>query len=145
MPTASQRLTFIVLALMLQTGPAWAVQEHGGAEGLVAHQLGHSLFVIGMGYLLFRLHSLRQAGRGWREFKIFLWSLIAWNVVTFSGHWMQEFVPKGQFVTSHAGTVSFTVASLFDAFYYLTRLDHLILVPSFVFLLLALRKWRQPQ
>ena len=32
--------------------PAFAVQAHGGAEGLISHQVGHILFIFGMVYLL---------------------------------------------------------------------------------------------
>jgi len=145
MLTGQLRSALIILALILHTNPAWAVQAHGGSEGLVSHQIGHFLFAIGMGYLLIRLRSMHQKGRGWLEFKTFIWLLIAWNVMTFSGHWMNELVAKEKFIKSHATTLSFTVESLSDAIYYMTRLDHLILVPSFVFLLLALRKWRMPQ
>ena len=136
------RTTFIFLALVLAANPAWAVQAHGGSEGLVSHQIGHLLFTIGMVYLVFRLRSMRQSSSGWFEFKTFLWLLIAWNVMTFSGHWMNEFVANEKFIKEHANTLSFTIENLFDAIYYLTRLDHLILVPSFAFLLIALRKWR---
>ena len=145
MSTQRQRIALIFFALSLQANPVLAVQAHGGAEGLVSHQIGHFLFTIGMGYLLFRLRSMRQEGVGWLEFKTFIWLLIAWNVVTFSGHWMNEFVAKGNFIKDHANTLSFTIGNFHDAIYYLTRLDHLILVPSFVFLLMALRKWRMSQ
>jgi hypothetical protein len=130
---------------MLAAAPAWAVQTHGGLEGLVSHQIGHLLFTFGMGYLLFRLHSLHPKGVGWRSFKIFLWLLIAWNVTTFSGHWMDELVAKEKFITAHGLTLAFKIENLQDALYYLTRLDHLILIPSFIFLLLTLRKWRMTQ
>jgi hypothetical protein len=128
--------------LMMTANPAWALQAHGGAEGLVAHQIGHMLFVIGMGYLLFRLYRVRMKGLGWFEFKIFLWLIIAWNLVTFSGHWMNEFVAAEKFIESDGITIAFSITNYTDAYFYFTRLDHLILVPSFGFLLLALLKWR---
>ena len=143
--TGRLRTTLIFLAVILEADQAWAVQAHGGSEGLVSHQIGHFLFATGMGYLLFRLRSMRQKGGGWLEFKTFIWLLIAWNVVTFSGHWMNEFVANEKFIKDHARTLSFTIENLHDAIYYLTRLDHLILVPSFAFLLMALRKWRMSQ
>jgi len=132
--------TFVVL--VLTATPVWAVQTHGGLEGLVSHQIGHLLFTFGMGYLLYRLYSIRPKGAGWREFKIFLWLLIAWNATTFTGHWLDEYVAKEKFITAHGRTLAFTIENLQDAIYYLTRLDHLILIPSFVFLLFAIRKWR---
>jgi hypothetical protein len=65
--------------------------------------------------------------------------------MTFTGHWMNEFITKEQFIKGQTTTLSFTIANLPDAIYYLTRLDHLILVPAFAFLLLALRKRGLPQ
>lgn len=140
MPEGKLRTTLIFLALSMQASSAWAVQAHGGTEGLLSHQIGHILFATGMGYLIFRLYSMRKAGSGWLEFKAFVWLLIAWNLVTFAGHWMNEFVAQEQFIKDHAQILSFKIENLFDAIYYLTRLDHLILVPSFAFLLMALRK-----
>lgn len=133
------------LSLLVFATPGWAVQSHGGTEGLVAHQLGHFLFVVGLFCLLFRLYSIRLQGQGWVEFKIFLWLLISWNLMTFSGHLMNEFVPQEKFIRAGGLTLSFVVENFWDALFYLTRLDHILLVPSFTFLLLALRKWRAAQ
>lgn len=124
---------------------AWAVQSHGGAEGLVSHQIGHFLFVVGLVYLIYRIHSMRMHGQGWGAFKIFLWLLVLWNLVTFSGHWMDELISREKFIKANGTTLSFVADNIFDVIFYLTRLDHLLLVPSFVFLLLALRKWRTLQ
>ena len=145
MLTGRLQATLFFLALSVNASPAWAVQAHGGAEGLLSHQIGHLLFATGMGYLLFRLRTMRQSGRGWLEFKTSIWLLIAWNVVTFTGHWMNEFIVEEQFIKDQTTILSFTIANLPDAIYYLTRLDHLILVPSFAFLLMALRKRGMPQ
>ena len=149
LPTMAARGMAIAVATsvvsMLAAPPVWAVQTHGGSEGLVSHQIGHLLFTFGMGYLLFRLSSLHSKGGGCRTFKTFLWLLIAWNITTFSGHWMDEFVAKEKFITAHGLIMAFKIENLQDALYYLTRLDHLILIPSFVFLLLTLRKWRIEQ
>lgn len=126
-------------------GTAWAVQTHGGTEGLVAHQIGHVLFVLGMVYLLTRIRSMELPGSGWLEFKTFLWLVLFWNLITFSGHWLDEFVADEQFVRGGEGIVAFRLESVADLVYYLSRLDHLVLVPAFVFLLLALRKWTVQQ
>ncbi len=133
------------VVFMVPADSAWAVQAQGGAEGLVSHQIGHVLFVVGMGYLLFRLHAMNLKGTGWFEFKTFLWLLLAWNLMTFSGHWMNELVAQEKFIKVNASGLAFSIENLQDAIYYLTRLDHLLLVPSFTFLLLALRKWRVSQ
>ena len=130
------------LTLTLVAAPAWAVQTHGGAEGLVSHQIGHILFASGMGYLLLRLYHIGQQGLGWLEFKAFLWLIIAWNLLTFSSHWMNEFIATSKAVEANGKTTSLTIDNFTDVIYFLTKLDHLVLVPAFLFLLLALRKWR---
>lgn len=139
------KATFIIvglLAIVFSAAPVWAVQTHGGSEGLVVHQIGHILFIVGMAYLLFRLYRIELKGAGWTEFKAFLWLAVLWNLLTLSGHFLNEFVATDKFQKAGSYTVSFTINSSLDLFYYLSRLDHLVLVPAFLFLLLALRKWR---
>jgi len=131
------------LSLLLSALPVLAVQQHGGAEGLVSHQIGHILFISGMIYLLYRVYHNRISGPGWFEFKSFLWLIILWNILTFSGHWMRELVRSERFLKQGTQVTAFTVTDTFDAFFYLTRLDHLLLVPSFLFLFFALHKWRR--
>ena len=128
--------------MLSRPDPAWAVQAHGGSEGLVAHLIGHVLFTGGMAYLYLRLRRNPQHGPGWPEFTWFLGLIIAWNVLTFSGHWMHEHVGGGHYLRAGGRIVAFRVGGLGDAYFYLTRLDHLLLVPAFASLLLALRKWR---
>lgn len=129
------------LLIFVQSMPAFAVQSHGGSEGLVAHQIGHLLFVSGLGYLLFRIYRMALQGAGWPSFRLFLWLLLSWNLLTFSGHWLDEVVSRQQFLFEGGAVRSFRVEGLLDAVYYLSRLDHLLLVPAAIFLLLSLRKW----
>ncbi len=133
-------ITFILACLWAV--PAFAVQAHGGSEGLVSHQVGHILFISGMIYLLYRVYHNHITGPGWFEFRGFLWLIILWNILTFTGHWMHEFVSPDQFMKDGGHIISFAITDLFDAVFYLTRLDHLLLVPSFLFLVVALHKWR---
>ena len=135
----------LTFALISWAMPVFAVQQHGGAEGLVSHQVGHILFISGMGYLLYRVYHNRMTAPGWFEFKSFLWLIIFWNILTFSGHWMREIVSPEKFIKQGNHIIGYSVTGSFDTFFYLTRLDHLLLVPSFVFLLLALQKWRRLQ
>jgi hypothetical protein len=120
---------------------AYAVQAHGGAEGLVSHQIGHILFIAGMGYLLYRILSNRIEGPGWFEFKLFLSTILIWNFLTFTGHWLHEVTDTTKFISQNGITVAYKLTGFMDYYFYLTRLDHLALVPSFLFLLLALKKW----
>lgn len=120
-----------------------AVQQHGGAEGLISHQVGHLLFTIGMLVLFFGLKSTRSQGPGWFEFKIFIGLIILWNLLTFYGHWHRELINPDKFVLLRDTVTGFTITSFSDVFFYLSRLDHLLLVPAFLFLLFALDKWRK--
>ena len=131
------------IALFADPLPAFAVQQHGGAEGLVSHQIGHVLFISGMAYLLYRIYNLGIRRPAWLEFKIFLWLIILWNTQTFTGHWMMEIIGPGKFIKQGLHVTEFIVTDPFDVYFYFTRLDHLLLVPSFIFLFLALRKWRR--
>ena len=130
-------------SIFLPVSRAYAVQSHGGAEGLVSHLLGHILFTIAMVFLLLRMRRSRLTGPGWSEFKGFLWLIILWNALTFAGHWMREGVPAEQFVLHSGRVTAFQANSVFDLIFYLTRLDHLLLVPAFFLLLLAIRNWER--
>lgn len=127
---------------LLWPAAALAVQGHGGAEGLVGHQIGHLLFTMGLSYLFYKIKQARLNAPGWFEFKAFLWMLFFWNLLTFTGHWMNEFVDQGKFSKVGAHIVHMNIDGPWDALFYLTRLDHLLLAPAFFLLYLALRKWR---
>ena len=88
----------VAFSLINRAMPVYAVQQHGGAEGLVSHQVGHILFISGMTCLLYRVYHSRITGKGWLEFKSFLWLIILWNILTFSGHWMREIVNSENFI-----------------------------------------------
>jgi len=140
------RLFFLVLALLFLDGtraaPALAVQSHGGAEGLVSHQIGHLLYITGMAYLLFRIFHLGLTGPGWQKFRYFLWTIILWNCVTLSSHWLNEYMEPWKYIKENGHTLGFTITNVSDAAFYLSLLDHLFLVPALLFLLTALKKWR---
>jgi hypothetical protein len=142
-PTRFFYWSLLTISFIMRPSPALAVQAHGGAEGLVSHQIGHVLFVFGIGYLFYIVRRSRFENPGWSEFKVFLWLLILWNLLTFTGHWMREFVDPGKFLKVNDNIVGMTIDGPWDAFFYLTRLDHLLLVPAFFMLLLGLRKWRR--
>jgi len=133
---------FLVLPLLFPDA-ALAVQQHGGEEGLVAHQIGHLLFISGMLYLLYRLHFSSHKGSGWMNFKLFVWLIICWNVLTFYGHWHRELIDPAKFIQANGKTTGFMISGPMDVLFYFSRLDHLILLPAFLFLLSALVKWRK--
>jgi hypothetical protein len=123
--------------------PALAVQSHGGAEGLVAHQIGHLLFTIGMGYLLLRAIRLHLTTNGWPCFKIFLVLILLWNLQTFISHWLNEMVDPAGYLKENGRIIGYTVNGFADALFYLSQFDHLLLVPACIMLLIALIRWRR--
>lgn len=134
-------LFFLLVLLFPQS--SWAVQQHGGAEGLVSHQIGHLLFISGMVYLLCRLHHFAPTGAGWFEFRLFAWLIICWNLLTFYGHWHMELLDPAKLVAARGRTIGMVISGPMDALFYFSSLDHLILLPAFVCLLAALVKWRR--
>ncbi|MEN8141162.1 MAG: hypothetical protein ABFR97_08080 [Thermodesulfobacteriota bacterium] len=137
-------LTALLLPFLLPlllTTPAWAVQTHGGAEGLVSHQIGHLLLFSAMVILLIRQRRFKMRGAGWHYFRVFLWLIILWNILTFTGHWLREGVEMDRFVRSNTHITAFRVEGLYDLIFYLTRLEHLLLVPAFFCLLIAVKRW----
>ncbi len=130
----------LVLAL---ASPAHAVQTHTGTEGLISHELGHLLFTVAMIVLLVRMLRAGLDAPGWRQFRWFLGFIIAWNLLTFAGHWMREGIAAENFIRHGDRITGFAVNNLFDLIFYLTRLDHLLLVPAFFMLLMAILKWSE--
>ncbi len=121
---------------------AWAFQTHGAPEGLIAHQLAHVLFALSMGVLAYWLESNRFIeARGWRLIQISCLLFLLWNVVAFTGHFVEIKLPpdmilgpKGswnQRLLAGGGTVA--------AAYYSLKLDHLVCVPAIVCLFLGIR------
>lgn len=134
-----------VFCLLLDPAQAWAVQGHKeAAEGLVVHQIGHVLFVCGLFFLLARLRRL-PATYGGVEFKLFLWLIILWNALAFHEHWYQETVNPDKFIRAAGKITGFVISTPWDALYYFSRMDHLLLLPAFLCLMAALNKWRNQE
>jgi len=131
----------VALLLLAVASPAWAMQGHSSAEGLVVHQLGHLLFAGAMLFLLIRSHLDRWTGPGWARFNCFLRLITFWNILTFSGHWLGSAIADDRFVMAGERVVGMKIGSLAEAFFYCTSLDHLVLVPALVCLVLALQQW----
>ncbi|WP_027369081.1 hypothetical protein [Desulfocurvibacter africanus] len=121
--------------------PAWAVQPHGGAEGLYVHQLGHILFFAAVVKLWLLLRArFRAASRPWRRMRWSAALFALWNVVAFTSHFFEvqvaTAVDRGQVppVWSAPGD-----ASLLSYLIYISSLDNLILVPAMLYFYLGLR------
>ncbi len=137
----SRAIRFSLFLIPVLPTPALAVQVHGGAEGLISHQIGHLLFLTGMGYLLWRIRRRKLQAPGWPSFALFLCCIILWNVTTITGHWLDRMVTPDHFIKNGTMISAFRAEGLLDLLFYASRLDHLLLVPAFLFLLHALQRW----
>jgi hypothetical protein len=122
--------------------PAFAIQEHGA--GLHTHQMAHVFFAFSMGLLIYWLRRRRLvASKGWRYIQYAALLLIVWNAYTLWGHWLEE--SSGWIDTRRSGPMSITITASpgFEwliPIYYASKLDHLICVPSLLFLFMGLRR-----
>ncbi len=130
----------VATLLIFLPARAYAVQHHGGAEGLVSHLIGHVLFLTGI--IIFIAWIIKHHDRGWPAFKKCLGFLLAWNILTASGHILDEFQDPARIIRSGGRIIAYRADNLIDFYFYLTRLDHLLLVPAFIFLLMAILRWR---
>ena len=96
-----------------------------------------------MFYLLYRFYLSPHKSPGWKEFKVFVWLIICWNFLTFYGHWHQELIDPAKYLRVNGSTTGFMISGPMDVLFYFSRLDHLLLMPAFLFLLMALTRWRK--
>lgn len=130
------------IAVLHFPGEALAIQTHGGAEGLYAHQIGHALFFCAAVAFALRLRGNPElSSRGWRCIKASCLLFALWNVVAFTGHLLEEVLPVPVFV----GGANPWNSVLADAppwkalLFYLCKFDHLLAVPAMFFFLRGLR------
>ncbi|RMG72833.1 MAG: hypothetical protein D6710_04235 [Nitrospirae bacterium] len=93
-------IIFGILALLLilfipQEG--YAVQEHAGAEGLVAHELSHLFFILVSMYMFFKLSENSKSSGPRRDLRRAFLFFLLWNLITFSTHIFREWVNPGFF------------------------------------------------
>jgi hypothetical protein len=131
----------VTVALALVLGlprTALALQPHGHPEGLYVHQVAHILFAGAMIFLLYHLRKERLVALRW-----FTWAgilFILWNLNAFAGHTAETFIEPQDFL---GGSAQLSPQLLMFGpaawIYYVTKLDHLILVPAFILLYYGLQ------
>lgn len=130
------------LAVAALPGEAWAIQTHGGSEGLYAHQIGHLLF-LGMAVVLaWRLRGTPElSSRGWRRIKASCALFALWNAVAFAGHCLEETMPVPVFVggTNPWSWVLADAPQWKALLFYMCKLDHLVVVPAMYLFVQGLR------
>ncbi|HBH28354.1 MAG: hypothetical protein N839_0003030 [Desulfofustis sp. PB-SRB1] len=120
---------------------AWALQSHGEPEGLYVHQIAHILFAGALAYLVWHTRRTQEfSERGWKYLQLFCLLTIAWNVIAFTGHQVQEYLSIDDFLNKGSWheliTYPITIAK---ALHYLTKMDHLLFTPALLALMISLR------
>ncbi|MDR3630339.1 MAG: hypothetical protein P4L42_08375 [Desulfocapsaceae bacterium] len=135
-------LTLPFLAVLL-CREAFALQTHGGGEGMVVHQLAHIQYFGALGYLLWDIRRSAFVGVGWRYLQKFCLLLMIWNAVAFIGHFSQLFLAQEAIDTSDGYLYALLQAPITvgKLIFYITALDHLVCAPALFFLFLAMRSF----
>ena len=144
MPAFLRILTLMpILTLVLLCQDAWALQTHGGSEGVVVHQIAHIQYLGALGYLLWDIRRSGFAGIGWLYLQRFCWLMIIWNGIAFIGHFAQMALPDGAISTEdgYLSALLLLPVSFGRWIYYVTALDHLVITPALFFLFLAMRSF----
>jgi hypothetical protein len=131
----------LVLVFLFLPDSAWALQSHGPPEGIYTHQMAHIFFFVSLLYLYRDLGHSSSKEQGWRYLRWFCLLMVSWNIVAFIGHAVtfhlaSEYIADaGSFFHSRLlGPMNRT-----KFLFYVTRFDHLLVVPALYFLYLGLR------
>ncbi|MDY6792898.1 MAG: hypothetical protein SWH54_16660 [Thermodesulfobacteriota bacterium] len=134
-------VVFFVAAFLwtiLSPDPALSTCDYGRPEGVHIHQLAHIFFIISMGILIYRLKN-KQCLRspGWKFIQYSAFFFILWSLDASAVHFLDEQLNIIQIKT--IGLWQVKINDYFDNnllkfFYYLARMDYLLLLPGFIFL-----------
>ncbi len=131
----------VLLAMLIIPDAAWALQSHGPPEGIYVHQMAHAFFFSSLVFLYRDLRHSASKSKGWNYLRMFCLLMLVWNIVSFTGHAVAT-----QLAPEHiAGAASYFHSRLLGpmdltkVLFYITRFDHLLLVPALFFLCIGLR------
>ncbi|MGM0417245.1 MAG: hypothetical protein ACQEQS_00840 [Thermodesulfobacteriota bacterium] len=135
------KLIFIFICLCLSE-PAYAIQAHGGSEGIIVHQLGHIFFLLSLCAFVYWLRDKWfLKGKSKRYFQLFGVFLILWNLDVVLMHYLDEQLELVD--VSRNGFVYLIQSSNNSGFieylYYLGKMDHFLCVPALYFLYSGLK------
>jgi hypothetical protein len=137
-------LLFLILTFFLPVADlALATQARGNPEGIYAHQLAHLFFMLSMVILIYRLRKRKLIRyTGWSYIQYAAFFFILWNVNVMLVHFLDEqaMLVTVERISTWQIRVSSSLGKWTEITYYVARLDHLICVPAFLFLLLGLKR-----
>jgi len=135
--------TIIPLLCLLLLSPAhnaWALQSHGGPEGIYVHQMAHVLFMASLGYLHWHTRRTQDEGKGWKLLRFACFMLFCWNALAFTGHLALEHLSMADFLDKDTwGEQLVLPITPVKTLYYITKMDHFLMVPALLALVVSLR------
>ena len=135
---------FLIACFVVCLAPdkVWALQVHSSPEGLYVHQLAHILFAFSMAVLAYWLEINRFVDeRGWRLIQISCLLFLLWNLVAFTGHYVEVKIPPN-LIEGRVGTWNQKILMEGDPLtlvYYFLKLDHSVCVPAILCLFFGIR------
>jgi len=136
--------TILILIFIFFPISAEAIQLHTYPEGLYSHQFAHAFFAFSMLVLIYVIKKKKiDYNKGWNFLIYSAWCFIIWNLVAMTGHYLAA---KDIFFINNSGKINAVLISKdkheFETIiYYISKLDHIFLIPGFIFLYLAFNKF----
>lgn len=133
--------SLICIFLFGGTENAWALQSHGAPEGIYVHQMAHILFMASLSYLYWHTRRTPELkSKGWKYLQIFCFLLISWNILAFTGHYTFEHLTADDFIYKNTWDEQLVTPITFTkALYFITKMDHFLMVPALFALTISLR------
>jgi hypothetical protein len=126
----------VLLGVVLFPSPALAFIQHWDPkEAFFTRQFSYLFFMVAMIFFIYELKQERlQQHRG---FRLLAWASVffaLWNFDCFIGQFIAMYF-KGQVIGGAPGSFSqrLLMADVGNWIYYFTKLDHLLLVPAFIY------------
>lgn len=132
---------FILCIFVLFPKTSFAIQAHGGSEGIIVHQGGHLFFLLSLCALVYWLEKKWfLKGKSRRYFQLFGLFLILWNLDVILMHFLDEQIEIIDISRSGLDVMinSSSNSQILKYIYYLGKMDHILCVPALIFLYMAL-------
>lgn len=120
---------------------AWALQSHGAPEGIYVHQMAHALFMASLAYLYWHTRRTQESdNNGWKYLQLFCILLFCWNILAFTGHEALKHLLADDFIGKNSwGEQLALPLTPIKVLYYITKMDHFLVVPALMALVVSLR------
>ncbi len=129
--------------LFLIPTKAWAIVPHA-YQGIYIHQMGHLFFILScffISWVIFKKNLQKE--KGWRYILFAEIFFALWNIDAFIGHISEYWIESSQIIGSREGWDYFKREIILEGreyLYYVTKHDHIWLVPGMLMFYLGLRE-----